>query len=108
MYIWSVIFVDGFVFFFFRILQEKERSTVSPKNNDDLIPLKQQINKLYEDFVTDSSSQTDVDKVDEPSREDSPKTQHERTNEINQLLQKLSRVEKAYTAIKRQNEPSEM
>ncbi|XP_048774479.1 centrosome-associated protein CEP250-like isoform X2 [Ostrea edulis] len=91
-----------------RILQEKERSTVSPKNNDDLIPLKQQINKLYEDFVTDSSSQTDVDKVDEPSREDSPKTQRERTNEINQLLQKLSRVEKAYTALKRQNEPSEM
>nr|XP_022319997.1 CAP-Gly domain-containing linker protein 1-like isoform X3 [Crassostrea virginica] len=86
-----------------RILLEKERSTVSPKNNDDLIPLKQQINKLYEDYVSDGDKLTDVEKSDESSRNESPKTQRERTNEINQLLQKLSRVEKAYNALKLQN-----
>ncbi|XP_062568801.1 uncharacterized protein LOC134230957 isoform X1 [Saccostrea cucullata] len=89
-----------------RILQEKEKSTVNPKNNDDLIPLKQQINKLYEDFVKDNP--TVIDAAEKSSRDDSPKTHRERSNEINQLLQKLSRVEKACNALKQQNEPPDM
>lgn len=83
-----------------RILLEKERSTVSPKNNDDLITLKLQINRLYEDFVGDGDGSTDTEKSNESLRNDSPKTQHERTNEINQLLQKLSRVEKAFNNLR--------
>ena len=58
---------------------------------------------MYEDYVSDGDKLTDVEKSDESSRNESPKTQRERTNEINQLLQKLSRVEKAYNALKLQN-----
>lgn len=79
---------------------EKERSTVSPKNNDDLITLKHQINRLYEDFVGDWDGSTDTEKSNESLRNDTPKTQRERTNEINQLLQKLSRVEKAFNSLR--------
>eukprot|EP00105_Crassostrea_gigas_P038970 XP_019923118.1 PREDICTED: CAP-Gly domain-containing linker protein 1 isoform X2 [Crassostrea gigas] len=83
-----------------RILLEKERSTVSPKNNDDLITLKHQINRLYEDFVEDGDGSTDMEKSTESLQNDTPKTQRERTNEINQLLQKLSRVEKAFNSLR--------
>lgn len=83
-----------------RILLEKERSTVSPKNNDDLITLKHQINRLYEDFVEDGDGSTDTEKSTGSLQNDTPKTQRERTNEINQLLQKLSRVEKAFNSLR--------
>ncbi|XP_052722264.1 CAP-Gly domain-containing linker protein 1-like isoform X2 [Crassostrea angulata] len=83
-----------------RILLEKERSTVSPKNNDDLITLKHQINRLYEDFVEDGDGSTDMEKSTGSLQNDTPKTQRERTNEINQLLQKLSRVEKAFNSLR--------
>lgn len=83
-----------------RILLEKERSTVSPKNNDDLITLKHQINRLYEDFVEDGDWSTDMEKSTGSLQNDTPKTQRERTNEINQLLQKLSRVEKAFNNLR--------
>lgn len=58
-----VYLILSMIFFFYRILLEKERSIVSLKNNDDLIILKYQINRLYEDFVEDGDGFIDMEKL---------------------------------------------
>lgn len=61
--IFFCLFNFKYDFFFYRILLEKERSIVSLKNNDDLIILKYQINRLYEDFVEDGDGFIDMEKL---------------------------------------------
>lgn len=58
-----VYLILSMIFFFYRILLEKERSIVSLKNNDDFIILKYQINRLYEDFVEDGDGFIDMEKL---------------------------------------------
>lgn len=58
-----VYLILSIIFFFYRILLEKERSIVSLKNNDDLIILKYQINRLYEDYVEDGDGFIDMEKL---------------------------------------------
>lgn len=58
-----VYLILSMIFFFYRILLEKERSIVSLKNNDDLIILKYQINRLYEDYVEDGDGFIDMEKL---------------------------------------------
>ena len=96
-----------------RILREKERNTSSPKGTGDLIPLKAQINKIHDDLmkVVDpvllkESSSILTDNSDE-SRESSARSQRDRADEINHLLQKLARVEKACQDMKEKYERPE-
>ncbi|KAK3100137.1 hypothetical protein FSP39_015229 [Pinctada imbricata] len=87
-----------------RILKDKERNTSSPKGNGDLIPLKSQINKIHDDLMklVDPAllkENSGSDKSDE-SREASPMSQRDRADEINHLLKKLNRVERACAEMK--------